>query len=229
MTSFMLAGHETTSTQTQWALYCLSKHPEVVAKMRAEIESVFGDQEEVSYDEVQDMQYLDCVTKEMHRVYAPVTSTMRTCLKDDVIPLGKSYALRDGSGTFDSVRVFKNQDLLIPLQVVNFSEPVWGPTAREFDPSRWLPENLPQSARDSGLPMHILTFLSGPRSCVGQRFAIVEFKVLLACLVRNFDFERVEGWNIEPKQEIVLRGVVTGQESVGMQMPLRVKKASARA
>lgn len=223
MTTFILAGHETTSTQTQWALWCLAAHPEVVARLRAEVDEVFGDRTEVDYDELTDMTYLDCVAKEMHRCYAPVTSTVRVATRDDVIPLGQAYPTRKGE-SITSVPVKKGQDLIIPIQFINSNPAIWGPTAGQFDPSRWLPENMPSTAKDSGMPLHLLTFISGPRSCIGNRFAIAEFKVLLAVLTRKFDFERVPGWVVEGKQEIVMRASIVGQEDLGTQMPLRVKR-----
>lgn len=224
MTSFLLAGHETTSTQTQWALYVLADNPHVVAKLRAEIEQVFGDRDEVSHDELNSMQYLDCVCKEMLRLYAPVTSTVRTAAKDDVVSLGKAYPTRDGKGTFNSVPIKKDQDIIIPIQALNKSKTLWGENAGEFDPDRWLPKNIPKAALDSSLPFHLATFISGPRGCIGSRFAVMEFKVILAALIRNFDFQRIEGWEIVARQEIVLKARIAGQEDLGVQMPLRVTK-----
>lgn len=228
MTSFLLAGHETTSTQTTWALWALASRPQVVEQLRNEIEQVFGDRNEISHDELIEMQYLDCVSKEMLRCYSPVTSTIRHAYKDDIIPLGSSYPTKDGQRTFNSVPIQKGSEIIIPIQVLNKSKSIWGENAFEFDPSRWFPENLAQGAKDSGLPLHLATFISGPRGCVGNRFAIVEFKVLLVTLVRHFDFTTVPGWEVEARQEIVTRSKIKGQEDVGMQMPLRVARVSDR-
>ncbi|CAO1618708.1 unnamed protein product [Sympodiomycopsis kandeliae] len=228
MTSFLLAGHETTSTMTQWALFLVSQRPDIVQKLRSEIEETFAGRDEVGYDELSDMQYLDCVAKEMMRLYAPITSTLRTALNDSVVPLGSSYPTRDGKSTFNSIKIPAGSEIIIPIQVLNSSKSIWGPTAREFDPSRWLPENLPRDARDSGLPLHLATFIAGPRGCVGNRFAIAEFKVLLVTLIRSFDFARVPGWEIKARQEIVTRCKIEGQEEVGTQMPLRISRRGAK-
>ncbi|CAO1625010.1 unnamed protein product [Parajaminaea phylloscopi] len=236
MTSFLIAGHETTATQTLWALYVLAGHPQVVAKLRAEIEEHFGpDVDEaaggksrvptVDFDTLQNMTYLDAVCKEMMRLHSPVTATARFATKDAVIPLGRAYPTRDGKGTFDKVPVFKGQDIFIPIQVLNSSTDIWGPTAGEFDPSRWEEGNMPAAAKESGLPSQLMTFITGPRGCIGQRAAVAEFKVILSCLIREFDWHRVHGWEIERKQGIVTRAIIKGQRDVGLQMPLRVTRA----
>lgn len=238
MTSFLIAGHETTATQTLWALYVLADQPQIVAKLREEIDEAFGPDLDdpagksriptVDFDTLQGMTYLDAVCKEMMRLYAPVTATPRWATKDTVVPLGKSYPTRDGKGTFNSVPIVKGQEILIPIQVVNSSTDIWGPTAHEFDPSRWEPENMPPAAKESGMPSQMMTFLAGPRGCVGQRAAAAEFKVLVACLIREFDWQRINGWEVERKQGIVTRPMIKGQREVGLQMPLRVTRAKKR-
>lgn len=234
MTSFLIAGHETTATQTLWALYVLAEHPKVVAKLRAEIDDVWGPDNDdpsakcrtpsVDFDVLQSMSYLDAVCKELMRIHAPVTATTRVATRDSVIPLGKSYPTRDGKGTFNQVPIKKGQEFLIPIQVINSSEDLWGPTAAQFDPSRWEAEKMPAAAKESGLPSQLLTFIAGPRGCVGQRAAVAEFKVLLACLIREFNWERIPEWEVEGKQGIVTRPIIKGQREVGLQMPLRVTR-----
>ncbi|CDW96987.1 hypothetical protein [Sporisorium scitamineum] len=75
--------------------------------------------------------------------------------------------------------------------------------------------------------MHLMTFISGPRGCIGNRFALAEFKAMLCHLVGNFRFDQVKGWKIEAKQTAVIRSRVVGQEDVGPQMPLRISRIPA--
>jgi cytochrome P450 len=226
MTTLLLAGHETTSTLTTWLLNVLSE-PENIAvqeKLREEIEEAFAGRDVLDYDTLMAIPYLDHVTKEILRFRSPVTSTIRTASKDDVIPLSKAYKTRDGKGTFDSLVVTKGMDVIIPVQVINRLESVWGPTAGKFDPTRWA--KLPPAAKTNGMPQHHLSFLSGPRGCVGREFAIAEFKALVCSIIRVLKFERIEGWVVEPKQGIVIRPRIIGQEDLGMQMPLRISRVS---
>lgn len=174
ITTLLTAGHETTSTLLTWFLYFMTqeKHHKVVARLRAEIEEYFAGRDELDYDALMAMPYLDNCTKEVLRLLSPVSNTERHVTHDDVIPLSKEHRSRDGKSTFNSVPVRKGQMLFIPIQAVNRSKAIWGPTADEFDPDRW--DHIPQTAKDSGFPMHILSFLEGPRGCIGNRFAIAE-------------------------------------------------------
>ncbi|PWN54019.1 cytochrome P450 [Violaceomyces palustris] len=227
ITTLLLAGHETTSTQTTWTLHLLAEHPEIQRKLREEIHEHFGKgmERQIGYDEISSMKYLDCVVKEAMRFSSPVPTTIRVSSEDDVIPLSRSYHCHnDPSKTFDRIPISKGQEILIPIQAFNLSTDIWGPTAQQFDPTRWFEESLPSNARNSGLPLHLLTFIAGPRGCIGNRFAIAEFKALLVGLVGRFNFESVQGWEVEPKQTIVVRPRIVGQEHVGPQMPLRISR-----
>ncbi|CAO1634827.1 unnamed protein product [Sympodiomycopsis kandeliae] len=226
MMTFMFAGFETTSTQLQWLLWCLSNRPDVVQKVRTDIQNVMGDRDEVTLDEVDQMTYLDAVCKETMRRHGSFEASFRVATKDDIIPLGKSYPCRNGSGKghFDRISIKAGTIIAVPLQALNRSKDLWGASADAFDPDRWLPENLPENARTSGLPLHLATFLAGPRGCIGQRFAMMEMKVVLIALLREFDFERVPGWAIRERVQITIKSVVEGQEELGSQMPLRVSR-----
>lgn len=160
MTTLLLAGHETTSTLTTWLLSVIGE-PEMIHiqdKLREEIEDTFAGRDELDYDTLMAMPYLDMVTKEILRFRSPVTSTMRTASKDDVIPLSKPYKTKDGKGAFDSVVAFKGQDIIIPIQIINRLESLWGEDAHKFDPNRW--SRVPKAAKQSGMPLQLLTFVS---------------------------------------------------------------------
>ncbi|EST09030.1 Cytochrome P450 [Kalmanozyma brasiliensis GHG001] len=224
ITTLLIAGHETTSTQTAWTLHLLSQQPTIQQKLREEIHDHFGrDMErDVGYDELMGMPFLDAVCKESFRVRSAVPSTIRVATASATIPLSQPYPTRDGKGSITSVHIPKGREVFIPIQAINSDPAIWGDDANEFNPDRWL--NLPTEAKSSGLPMHLMTFISGPRGCIGNRFALAEFKAMLCHLVGRFEFEEVEGWKIEAKQTAVIRSRVVGQEDVGPQMPLRVSR-----
>lgn len=83
--TFLVAGHETTSTATSWTLYCLTQHPNVQRKLREELMQVSTDSP--SMEELNGLHYLDHVVREVLRLYAPVPMMMREAAEDDVIPL----------------------------------------------------------------------------------------------------------------------------------------------
>lgn len=206
-----------------WLLHYISlpDNIHIQDKLRVEIEDIFSGRDEIDYDSLMAMPYLDMVIKEILRFQSPVTSTVRTSTKDDMVPLSRPYPTRDGKGTFESILVRKGQDIIIPVQVVNKLEVFWGPTARQFDPERW--REIPAAAKANGMPSQILSFLEGPRNCVGKSFALAESKSILCAILKNFKFETV-GWEIEPKQGIVIQPRVVGQEDLDIQMPIRVSR-----
>ena len=220
--TLLFAGHETTSTLLGWILYELGNHHDVQEKLRAEIADHLGGRGELDYDELSALPYLDAVVKETLRFSSPVPGTVRCVSKTCVVPLSKAYTTRDGKGTFDSVVLEKGDELYIPIHLLNTSPDIWGPDADVFRPTRW--EEIPQSAKDSGFPLQMLTFISGPRGCIGNRFAIAEAKAILVCLLIAFKFDFPKELPIERKQGIVLRSRIADEKDAGMQMPLRVSR-----
>ena len=97
-----MAGHETTSTATAWALYALTQSPDVQVKLRHKLLSIPTDNP--SMDELNDIPYLDAVVREALRLYAPVPVTLRVAVKDDILPLGSPIRTTKGE-LIDSIRL----------------------------------------------------------------------------------------------------------------------------
>jgi len=97
---------------------------------------------------------------------------------DDAIPL--SEPVRTASGKMvDSISVAKGTFIRIPAGAINRSLAIWGPDAKEFKPDRWLAEEgITGKAKEVQGHRHLLTFIDGPRTCLGKDFAIAEFKVI---------------------------------------------------
>ena len=79
----------------------------------------------------------------------------------------------------------KNTAIYIPMLAINTSTKVWGPTAKEFRPERWLEEkaSLPEGVME--LPsVAFPTFLAGPRSCIGFRFSLLEYVAFTVLFMR---------------------------------------------
>jgi cytochrome P450 len=85
ISTFVVAGHETTSTSLSWTLHALTLHPEVQDKLREELLSVGSD--EPSLEVLEGLPYLDAVVREALRWCSIVPSSIRTCMKDDVVPI----------------------------------------------------------------------------------------------------------------------------------------------
>lgn len=160
-----------------WAIYLLCQHPEIQSRLRAEIHaklpSIRDSQVQIKPSEVENCHYLQAVCNEILRVWSPVALTMRVAANDSSI-----------NGQF----IPKDTMIILAPWAINLSPALWGEDAAEFKPERWLAEGQAnKGGADSNYSF--LTFLHGPRSCIGQAFAKAEFACLLAAWVGRFETE----------------------------------------
>lgn len=176
--TFLGAGHDTTATGVAWTLHLISTHPEIQTRLRDEIKQhmpfLFDpatryDVESLAKADADLLPYLDNVCRESLRYIPPIPMTVRQSLADD--RLG-GYHVPAGTVIY----VLANAINRLPMY--------WGDTADEFNPDRW--EKLPATYTTNAF----MTFLQGPRGCVGRKFAETEMKVLLCCLLSMYDFSR---------------------------------------
>ncbi|KZO92421.1 cytochrome P450 [Calocera viscosa TUFC12733] len=224
ISTFLLAGHETTSTAVTWALFALSTHRDVQKKLRDELVS-YPDARP-GMDELNAIPYLDAFVREVLRFHSPVGGTLRIADADDTIPVSHPY--QDAEGFWHtSIRVRKGDGVYIPIKNVNRSPALWGPDGEVFNPDRWA--SVPEEAGHiPGVWAHVLSFLGGPRACIGYRFSIVEIKVFLYTLVRAFEFEFADpNMEFEERATIVTRPVIKGREKEGAALPLRIRRVES--
>ncbi|XP_006455441.1 hypothetical protein AGABI2DRAFT_209906 [Agaricus bisporus var. bisporus H97] len=217
--TFIIAGHETTSTAASWALFALSTHPDVQTKLREELFTIQTDNP--SMDELNSLPYLDAVLRETLRLHTPSPSVLRVSTKDDILPLAKPFV--DEKGRLrDMLELKKGQIVLIPIKAINKSVETWGEDAKEFKPERW--ESIPEGTSTiQGVWGNMLTFLGGPRACIGFRFALVEAKALLFTLVRTFDLQlAVPVDDIGRRMYVTERPMLRSDPKAGGQMPLLI-------
>ncbi|KAG8906601.1 hypothetical protein FRC01_007948, partial [Tulasnella sp. 417] len=224
--TFFFAGSDTTSLALAWTFLLLCEKPQYQTRLREEILAVYtppeGDEEPdyaLDFNVIDNLPFLDKVTKESLRLIPPVHSSIRVALQDDVIPTKYPVKLADGTETH-GVKIGKGQFVHVPMEGFNLDKTVWGDDAWEFRPERW--DNLPELVKEQpGLWQNILTFSSGPRSCIGQKFSIIEMKTFLFVLLAAFTFEAssdVKFWKINL---VLTRPYVAGQRAKGSQLPLR--------
>ncbi|THH10066.1 hypothetical protein EW146_g8484 [Bondarzewia mesenterica] len=193
MKILILAGYETTSISLTWALIELCRSLDVQAKLREELMAQFGASDPTWDQLTYGLPYLDAVVHEILRLHPPVPETNRMAMTDDVLPLTTPIVTKDGKTT-DRVAVAKGTTIVVPIHAVNVCEALWGPDAKEFKPERWLEDGVGKTrAAEIAGHRHLLTFVDGPRTCLGKGFAIAEFKAVLSVLVRGFAFELGEG------------------------------------
>ncbi|KUI60003.1 Cytochrome P450 4V2 [Cytospora mali] len=205
--TFLAAGHETTASGMTWAIYMLCRYPEVQAKLRREVRehlpSIDDDGASISSMDIDRMPYLNAVCSEVLRYYAPVPMTMREAAVDT---------------TIQGHRVPKGTRIIISPAVTNKDARLWGPDAAEFNPDRWMPRHEgDKSAASGGASSNyaFLTFLHGPRSCIGMAFAKAEFACLLAAWVGRMAFELRDLEEMD-ERNMKINGSVTSKPAKGL-------------
>lgn len=222
MRGLLIVGYETMSITLTWALLELAGNPDIQNKLRQEL-VMFG--EEPTYDQLQSsLPYLDAVLHETLRVHPALIDIVRVATEDDIIPLSEPLITESGE-VVNSITVARGTHIGIPVSCVNRSTRLWGEDAMDFRPERWLEKDgIPKKAQDIQAYRHILTFMEGPRICVGKGFALTEFKAVMSVLVRNFVFEMRDGpdTRVELSRGLLLRPRIVGEQ--GINVPLRVHR-----
>ncbi|KIY48899.1 cytochrome P450 [Fistulina hepatica ATCC 64428] len=218
--TFILAAHETTSIGITWTLFALTQHLEVQGKLRDELVNVKVDCP--TMDELNALPYLDRVVRESLRVYSPVCNTARIADADDVIPLSRPIVDKRGVQRHE-IRIKRGLNIQIPIQIMNKDPDMWGDDAKEFRPDRWLVP--PEGAKTMpGVWGNQMTFLGGPHSCIGYRFALTEIKIALFVLLRAFKFETtLRDEDLMRKHTMTQQPVLRSAPQSGSQLPLIIR------
>ncbi|TFK38920.1 cytochrome P450, partial [Crucibulum laeve] len=218
---FTISGSETTAQGLSYALWEMAKNPDLQNRLREELNTVGT---EPSYDDIQSgLPYLDAVTREVLRLHPPTPYMERNATKDDIIPLLKPFPGKDGKLNSE-IFVKTGQTIIIPMHTVNRLNSVWG-DGTTFRPDRWLSKlrsNFPPNELLTGGWSNIMTFSDGPRICTGYRFAVFEFKLFLATLIRSFEFIDT-GVKIVDKSASTMNPLVVGREAEGPMLPIRIR------
>lgn len=189
MTLFF-AGHETTALALTWMWYLLAKHPEVTARMRAEIDAVAGPDpiaRPLDASDLPSLPYVDQVVKESMRRMTSVWSFMRAPAREPWPIPGTPYVIPTGDIIFISPYVTQN-------------DARWFPDPERFDPDRFAPGAESKIPKGAYIP-----FAAGPRMCLGKNFAMMEARLVLATMVRHVDPTVPEGYEPELLPQLALR------------------------
>lgn len=163
---FFFGGFESTSTLMCFAAYEIAVNDDIQRRLQNEIDQVLEDRDgEVTYGAINEMKFLDAIIYEALRMYPVVVATDRICTKPFELPPNrpgeKPHLLKEGDNVW------------FPIYGIQ-RDPQFYPEPDKFDPDRFL--NDTKQMINSGL---FLTFGMGPRMCIGNRFAMLETKVLL--------------------------------------------------
>jgi cytochrome P450 len=182
MTIF-LAGHETTANALSWTWYLLSKHPDVERRLSAELKEVLGGRVPTLFD-LKNLQYTSMVLNEAMRLYPPVWQVGRETINADKIG---GYEIPSNS-------------TVIMSSYVTHRHPDFWENPEGFDPERFSPERSTDRHQYAYFP-----FGGGPRTCIGNNFALMEAQLIIADIAQRYRLELVPGHVIEPQPMITLR------------------------
>ncbi|KAF6262648.1 cytochrome P450 [Scenedesmus sp. NREL 46B-D3] len=166
----MGAGHETTATTTAAALYCISAHPVVEARLMDELQRVLGGRPP-AYADLEQLPYLQACIKEVMRLYPAIPVFPREAAADDVLP--SQHPVSKGDVVFMS------------SYALGRSPAIW-PDPLTFDPSRFS-----AAAEAAHHRFQFLPFGAGARMCLGAGFAQMSVALMVASLLQKFEFEPV--------------------------------------
>ncbi|MBL9175650.1 MAG: cytochrome P450 [Verrucomicrobiales bacterium] len=180
--TFLFAGHETTALTLTWAIYHLHRSPEILARLRSELDAL----PEESPASLTAAPYLKAVVQETLRIHPIVTETLRKLAKP--MSLG-GYDLPAGMA-------------IAPATVLVHHNPKLYPDPERFRPERFLERTYS--------PTEYLPFGGGHRRCIGAAFASYEMTMVLGTLLRRYVFELVDSEPVVPKRKNVTIGPSTG-------------------
>jgi cytochrome P450 len=190
--TIFLAGHETTANALTWTFYLLAQHPDVEARLHREVDRVLAGRPPTLAD-VARLTYTEQIVKEAMRLYPPAWSFSRQAIEP----------VKIGNYTIPA------RDTVIIAPYVTHRDARWFPNPEQFDPERFSAENEKRIPRYAYLP-----FGGGPRICIGNSFAIMEAKLILATIAQQYSLRMI------PTQRVMPEPLVTLRPKYGMKMRL---------
>lgn len=181
--TLMLAGHETSATALTWTFHLLAQHPEVEARLVAELDSVLGGRPATSADLAR-LPYLKQVVQESMRLYPPVWGIARRLTEET---------------EFGGYRIPADSYIAITIYALHRHPQYW-PEPERFDPERFAPQ------RGEGRHSYCyLPFSAGPRACIGAGMSMLEIQLVLAQLLQRFKVHPRPGHAVVPQAVVTLK------------------------
>ena len=177
-----VAGHETTANALAWTWYLLCQHPVAVAKVRAELAQLNG--QNPNFADLPKLTYMRQVIEESMRLYPPAWITDRIAIQAD---------------EFEGITIPKGTLVVPYIYGVHHHAGLW-PKPELFEPERFNKE-----ANAEREPFAYMPFGGGPRLCIGNNFAMMEMQLVLATMLNRYDVQLIEDQQIELMPMVTLR------------------------
>ncbi|KAH9833165.1 cytochrome P450 monooxygenase [Rhodofomes roseus] len=222
LSTLIFAAMDTTSNTLSRTLQLLAQYPDVQDKLRRELLET-GAAQGTSYDQLNQLPFLDAVCRETLRVHPAAGNRFRInrAVADTVLPLSEPVTTLDGA-VLSKIAIPKGTEVLVGVMGSNMNRALWGEDALEWKPERWL-SPLPSAVTDARMPgvySNLLTFIGGKRSCIGFKFAEMEMKVVLAVMLTTFTFALTDKPILWTSANIMFPTV--GRNAIRSELPLRV-------
>jgi cytochrome P450 len=199
--TFMFGGHETVAVGMAWTFWLLSRHPEILRRLEAEVDTTLNGVRP-TFENTRPLEYLTRVINESLRIRPPVWLMSRMPERDDEVG---GYPIPAGS------------QILISSYVSHHHTDFW-PNPEGFDPDRWLPEVVAERPRQAWFP-----FSGGPHQCIGGYFGLMEMQIVISRILQRYELELVPGHRV-----VANPGITLGFKH-GLKMTLRPRPATERA
>lgn len=198
--TFLLAGHETTSNTVAWALMLLAQHPQWQERAREEARGVLREQgakegRHFPFEKLSELKLLGAILSETLRLFPAAAALVRTAAR--TVKLSEALTVPKGC------------DVAPMISWMQRRKDVWGEDANEFRPTRFLEASSPGGGT-------FIPFALGPRVCIGQNFAIIEAKTILAMLLLNFR------WELAPNFCLLAEQLLTQKNKGGMPLSMEL-------
>ena len=191
------AGHDTIHFVIESAIWEMSRHPAIQDRLRQEIRQALKSPEEsdggLHLSDIDSIPYLQAVCNEVLRLHHSIPTMYRRSI-EDVVVAGQAFP--------------KGTSFIMPIHAINCSPKLWKSDPLAFHPDRWMQDPSLGGAEDRKAN---LTFSSGARVCIGERFARAEFKHLLAELVTSYSFTWAGTGEDGKRQELQLEHGITSR------------------
>jgi cytochrome P450 len=171
--AFVLAGHQSTGDLMAWIMFILMTNPSVLRDCQDEVDQILPNGMIPTYEKLNDLNICESIIYETLRLYPPIPFFVRQCIREHTIETLNHQ-----------LKIPVDATILINTYLIHRQEKYW-PRPLEFDYTRWMRDPVTGLKPKLAHPYCYLPFASGPRNCIGQHFALLEAKVILAMFVQR--------------------------------------------
>ncbi|CAB3983422.1 cytochrome P450 4V2, partial [Paramuricea clavata] len=172
--TFMFEGHDTTAASLQWVIHLVGHHPDVQSRLQKEVDNFFESvpvDGNIKPDQLKDLNFLECVVKEALRLFPSVPLLVRDLTEEC---------------KFGPYHIPEGCSVLVAPMALHRNPEVWD------DPDTFNPDRFLSETNVGRNPFAYVPFSAGPRNCIGQKFAMMEEKVVLASIIRHFHIKSTQ-------------------------------------